>query len=438
MEDVEDRHRCGFCHAHLMEPYIKCCQCTQTEDKMFICLHCFAKGVEFNGHESSHAYSIVKNNFPLFEKGWTALEELNLIKAISDCGYGNWVDVSHQLRTKSAQECERHYTCNYIENPALPLPELPDVQLDIHPLPFVFKLSENPPRPAEGSSVYNEMAGYMAARGDFTSEYDNFMEIDLRQMKFASKDDDELEEDLKLAVLDIYQNCLKERERRKRVIRRYGLINLKALNYFNRRYDRTIKHLLDGLRVFMRLLSPEEYEKFIESLHYEYEIKNEIQKLQLFRDNGLTLLRQIKLFTILRAQHEQQREQRHLLNDVLMHLKDEVACQSWLQRQAALDTMGKGLLVNLPTAPRRVAAPLEIIGLPGYDKLTSKERELCATVRLVPEAYLEFKSLLLNECQKYGCLKLAQARQLIKIDVNKTRKIYDFLCTEGVLNKDPL
>ena len=62
--------------------------------------------------------------------------------------------------------------------------------------------------------------------------------------------------------------------------------------------------------------------------------------------------------------------------------------------------------------------------------------QLCAHIRLVPEAYVEFKRTLVSECIRVGCLKLAQARSLIKIDVNKTRKIYDFLVQEGLVNKD--
>ena len=48
-------------------------------------------------------------------------------------------------------------------------------------------------------------------------------------------------------------------------------------------------------------------------------------------------------------------------------------------------------------------------------------------VKLVPGAYLEYTSALLNKHNKQGGLKLAEARALIKIDVNKTQKIYDFL-----------
>ena len=54
---------------------------------------------------------------------------------------------------------------------------------------------------------------------------------------------------------------------------------------------------------------------------------------------------------------------------------------------------------------------------------------------MVPGAYLEYKQALLSECRRQGGLRLAQARSLIKIDVNKTRKIYDFLIREGCINK---
>ena len=61
--------------------------------------------------------------------------------------------------------------------------------------------------------------------------------------------------------------------------------------------------------------------------------------------------------------------------------------------------------------------------------------QLCQTVRLVPEAFLEFRAILVNECRKHCGLRLAQARTLIKIDVNKTRKLYDFLLLDGQITK---
>lgn len=74
-------------------------------------------------------------------------------------------------------------------------------------------------------------------------------------------------------------------------------------------------------------------------------------------------------------------------------------------------------------------------GLTNYDKLKKDEQELCSTIRIVPSAYLTYKQLLISENQKMGYLRLADARKLIKIDVNKTRVLYDFLFDHGYVNK---
>lgn len=76
-----------------------------------------------------------------------------------------------------------------------------------------------------------------------------------------------------------------------------------------------------------------------------------------------------------------------------------------------------------------------ILGLPSYDKLTEEEKELCSTIRLVPTAYLSYKAILISENAKSSNLRLADARRLIKIDVNKTRQLYDFLLKSGFINK---
>ncbi len=62
--------------------------------------------------------------------------------------------------------------------------------------------------------------------------------------------------------------------------------------------------------------------------------------------------------------------------------------------------------------------------------------QMCSSARIFPESYLEFKRILIHECNKQGYLKLMQARNLVKIDVNKTRKVFDFLLQEGHINKD--
>ena len=50
--------------------------------------------------------------------------------------------------------------------------------------------------------------------------------------------------------------------------------------------------------------------------------------------------------------------------------------------------------------------------------------------------YLTLKSHIVErESTRRKGLRLADARQLVKIDVNKTRKIYDFLIGQGLIEQ---
>lgn len=84
---------------------------------------------------------------------------------------------------------------------------------------------------------------------------------------------------------------------------------------------------------------------------------------------------------------------------------------------------------------RKTAARLDIVGAPGYEKLSEEEKELCSEARLLPETFQEIRSTMVSECERLGGLRLADARPVIKIDVNKTRKLFDFFLRKGVIHK---
>lgn len=75
------------------------------------------------------------------------------------------------------------------------------------------------------------------------------------------------------------------------------------------------------------------------------------------------------------------------------------------------------------------------LGLSNYENLSKDEQELCSLIRVIPEKYIMYKKLLTTENSKLGYLRLADARKLIKIDVNKTRVMYDFFFERGFINK---
>lgn len=81
------------------------------------------------------------------------------------------------------------------------------------------------------------------------------------------------------------------------------------------------------------------------------------------------------------------------------------------------------------------AAPLNLANSPALDLLTAAEQTLCSSLRIMPRQYLALKELLVREyARRGGKLRRREARELLKIDVNKTSKLWDFLHQAGFLN----
>jgi hypothetical protein len=106
-----------------------------------------------------------------------------------------------------------------------------------------------------------------------------------------------------------------------------------------------------------------------------------------------------------------------------------------LNSRIAQESLFSQLVLRKPeekTAVReRAAVSQDISRLSGVERLSAEERELCQTCRLHPEALLGYMAQLEGEGQRYGQLRLADARRLLKIDVNKTRKIFNYLVSHG-------
>ncbi|KAL0103211.1 hypothetical protein PUN28_017503 [Cardiocondyla obscurior] len=424
---------CRVCKSTLVEPYIRCAVCTDIE----ICPACFAKGCEVNEHKNDHDYVIIKNEFPLIDdSNWAAKHELELLNVLQQCGFGNWTDVGRRMHRKSAEECKMHYLKYYIDNQILPgLPKIKESRASLfgcEPIPYLFKLQdlEEPPRFGVHTPNGRLLAGYNAARSDFDVNFDNHAESlisDLELDEFQPRDNScELGQALQVAIAQAYNNRLRERARRERIVREHGLIAFRKTIWSIQKYENTItKPLLERLLIFMQLVDGIEFDFLMEGLHRVGELKNHIFKLLEFRRNGIKHFHNVPMFQKLsQLRQENEREKKQYLSN------PEYSWRSLLPDNFAS--------INNPilgSAQRKAAPPLAIKGLPGYEKLSVDEKELCSVLRIVPANYLDFKLLLITESKKCGFLRLAQARTLLKIDVNKTRKIYDFLLERGYINK---
>ena len=80
------------------------------------------------------------------------------------------------------------------------------------------------------------------------------------------------------------------------------------------------------------------------------------------------------------------------------------------------------------------AAPLNLANSPSLHLLTPAEQMLCSTLRIMPKPYLAMKETLVREyARRGGQLRRREARELLKIDVNKTSRVWDFLHQAGFL-----
>ncbi|KAA6381920.1 MAG: putative histone acetyltransferase complex component [Streblomastix strix] len=116
---------CNYCGVDLtMKVRFACLVCEDFD----LCPQCFSVGASLFPHNVQHPYRIVDNiRFELVEVGWTFEEEMKLLDAIEELGLYNWNGVSILVETKTAEQCDRHYYCNYLNDKADYIPEfLPD------------------------------------------------------------------------------------------------------------------------------------------------------------------------------------------------------------------------------------------------------------------------------------------------------------------------
>lgn len=87
-----------------------------------------------------------------------------------------------------------------------------------------------------------------------------------------------------------------------------------------------------------------------------------------------------------------------------------------------------------PKQPRKPANPLNISNAADLHLLSPSEQTLCSQLRILPKSYLVIKETLFRELLRTGgTLRKRQARELIKIDVNKTARIFEFFQQQGWL-----
>ena len=469
---MADNSCCSGCHMMLKEPFVQCQECFD----VLICTSCFSKGREFAKHKSNHEFSVVKNTFSLFESTWNASEELHLLNGVLKFGYGNWDDIARTVPAKDALECHQHFQKIYVEDASgefkSTLTGQPDGKRRDEPLTYqpevgaAKKASVNSGiyygsglmRPGPGTQTHKELAGFNAARSDFESEFENQFETNLSQIEtnelmyqvasgpldkrptFASDGDEEdyLDAALSVSMLDVYRSKMKARQRRKRMIKEYGLLNKPKAMCLPSRYP----HLnaagpkYESLyKLGSKLMCSMDFDFTLEGLHHEMMLRQQILHLQQYRQSGVKKFAGINVFHKMKVSRDHQLRQLSTMNE---NIRDWIVAEKLNKNYVSFyedKDHNDWLIPTTLGSTRRSAAPLNIVGLPAYDKLTADERELCSEQRVLPEVFLEIKTMMLEECMKQNGLRLANVRPLVKIDVNKTRKLYDYFLKNELIYK---
>jgi len=168
-------------------------------------------------------------------------------------------------------------------------------------------------------------------------------------------------------------------------------------------------------------------------------IRENIAQFQEYRRNGITTLAAAQTYEKDKAIKYNQKPQTIPLTYPGMPLAGSssyVPLNNSLKRSnSSVYSPVAGFAESPKTIGRKPANPLDISTAEAIHLLTEREQHLCSTLRILPKSYLAIKETLIREYTKAGGLKRRQARGLIKIDVNKTSKIYDFFVEMGWVKK---
>jgi transcriptional adapter 2-alpha len=315
----------------------------------------------------------------------------------------------------------------------------------------------------EGNSA--EMTGFNAKRGEFDPEYDNEAELPLADMDFRKEDTAE-ERALKLRMVEVYNMRLDERARRRAFVLDRGLLNVKRTQAAERRRTPEERELAARCRVLARFHTPAEHEALLDGLASEARLRARVEELKEWRRAGITSLAEGDVYEAEKRRRATERARIRALEGAAAAAASAAAAAAAagklpnarlnrylsrdpaptaaapapggalreLQKLHASDGAKGGGAVTAAGAAAggrrpKAGAYLDLLGLPGAELLTSRERELCSACRLVPVHYLAVKSALIRASP----LRRADARTMFRLDAHRAGAVYDLLLSCGLV-----
>ncbi|EIE22880.1 hypothetical protein COCSUDRAFT_1634, partial [Coccomyxa subellipsoidea C-169] len=428
-------YHCNNCQKDISNTVrIKCAVCSDFD----LCLECFSVGVQIHPHRNDHAYRVVDNlSFPLFHPDWGADEELLILEGVDMFGLGNWAAVAEHVGTKGAADCQQHYTSVYINSPAFPEPtplaSMANVNQLQSPMQHVYRSASQrgrangPPNEfplmlfAQVGPNQSELTGYNAKRHEFDPEFDQDAELLIAELEFQEEDSPE-ERAEKVRLVEVYNARLSGREERRAFIRDRGLLNVKRMQGAERRRTAYEREFHARLRPLARYQPQPDHEVFVEGLLLEARLRARLLELKEMRRAGVRTFTEAEVYEADRKRRAL--EERGARGDRL-HARHPLRS----------DADDAAILAQLAAWRARRGVALDITALPGLDALSAKERELCASVRMLPGQYLSVKAAMLREAARRDGQHLprSEARTMFRLEPSRALRVYDLLAAAGWL-----
>eukprot|EP01130_Rhizamoeba_saxonica_P014807 TRINITY_DN6506_c0_g1_i2.p1 TRINITY_DN6506_c0_g1~~TRINITY_DN6506_c0_g1_i2.p1 ORF type:complete len:429 (-),score=96.94 TRINITY_DN6506_c0_g1_i2:99-1385(-) len=391
-EPVE--YHCDYCRKDIsLTLRVRCADCGEFD----LCIECFSAGAELKDHKNNHSYRIIDNlHFPLMVENWSADEEILLLEGLEKFGYGNWVEISDYVSTKSKIECRVHYEQYYINSKHWPQPDYGEIiatrenvkklNSGRYPIPPVPKSQTKTTikKPAKViNPVRSDLSNYMPARKEFDLEWNSDMENIVCDIGFEDDDTPE-DRDIKVQLWKIYNYKLGLRKKYKEFVLERNLHDIKEQDRLKRSRGKTEKKLHEQLKRYLHILSPQEYEVFLKGLSQEEYLKERIKKLQHWRKMGIKDLKGGDIYDKERKKRDSFRNNR---------------------REKSRKRKSKN-------------KPLSVNNAPGVDLLSPTEQQLCSSLHIMPEPYLLVKERLIRENIQEGKVNLVSAKNILHLGMH--------------------
>lgn len=456
---------------------------------------CFSDAKYSRDHNpATHPFKVIEqHSIPIFTEDWGADEELALLEGAETYGLGSWADIADHIGGfRERDEVRDHYIDTYVNSSRFPLPEhcspddtslsdrIPREQFQARKKQRIEKRKEaaakaEPATPKQKPTASvpscHEVQGYMPGRLEFETEYFNEAEEAVQHMQFEPGDginprtkELEPEMELKMTIMEIYNSRLDARVERKKIIFEHQLLEYRKNQLADKKKTKEEKDLLNKAKPFARMMKHEDFDTFCKGLEYEHNLRQAISQLQEWRNMQITSLRAGEKY----ESEKQQRQSRApplgqfdrlasnrigkpippfeqpsaatalLSSELPLHIKEKSGLTTPPPDGAPNGTNGvptpqhaktKFVPKQLPnTVPlkfgKESAADLQL--------LTKEERELCSVLRIMPKPYLALKEMVIRAAlNNSGFLKKKTAREICKIDANKSSQLFDFFVHSG-------